>query len=214
MYIMYVIRDTVRVPPAEIGGDLDKTMLAQARKVYEGVLDEDIGVVVSVNSVGNVGDGRIVPGDGAAYYDADITMLAYKPKVQELVEGEISDVTEFGAFIKTGPLEGLIHVSQIMDDYINYDAKLPGFSGKDTAKRLTVKDVVLARIVTVSLKGTISSSKVGLTMRQPGLGKPDWARIDDKEKGTKRKGGPVRSGEKPAGGQRERKEDKRKSEQR
>ncbi len=186
MYIRYAIRDTVRVPPAEIGKGLEATLLAQARRVYEGVMDEDIGIVVSVTGVDNVGDGRIVPGDGAAYYDADISFLAYKPKVQELVEGEISDVTEFGAFIKTGPLEGLIHVSQIMDDYINYDAKLPGFSGKDTAKRLTVKDSVLARIVTVSLKGTISSSKVGLTMRQPGLGKGDWPKIEEKEKGKKK----------------------------
>ena len=188
MYIRYVIRDTLRVPPAEIGKELPVTLLAQARKVYEGVMDEDIGVVIAVTAIDNVGDGRIVPGDGAAYYDADISFLAYKPKIQELVEGEISDVTEFGAFIKTGPLEGLIHVSQIMDDYINYDAKLPGFSGKDTAKKLTVKDSVLARIVTVSLKGTISSSKVGLTMRQPGLGKPDWSKIDEKEKGRKKEG--------------------------
>ncbi|MBI4210731.1 MAG: DNA-directed RNA polymerase [Candidatus Diapherotrites archaeon] len=185
MYIGYTVRDTVRVPPADIGGELKGVLLAQARKAYEGALDEDTGVVIAVTGVGNVGDGRIVPGDGAAYYEADISFLAYKPKIGEIVEGEISDVTEFGAFIKTGPLEGLIHVSQIMDDYINYDAKLPGFSGKETAKKLIVKDTVLARIVTVSLKGTISSSKVGLTMRQPGLGKPEWPRIDDKEKARK-----------------------------
>ena len=185
MYVKYVVRDTVRVPPAEIGTELNGTLLKQARQAYEGVLDEDTGVVVCVTAVGNVGDGKIVPGDGAAYYESDIEMITYKPKIQELVEGEVSDVTEFGAFLKTGPLEGLIHVSQIMDDYINYDAKLPGFSGKETSKKLIVKDVVLARIVTVSLKGTISSSKVGLTMRQPGLGKPDWAKINEKEKEKK-----------------------------
>src|SRR3989344_544752 len=95
-----------------------------------------------------------------------------------------------------------------MDDYINYDAKLPGFSGKDTAKRLTVKDVVLARIVTASLRGTISSSKVGLTMRQPGLGKADWSKIDEKEKGTKKKGGPERRGEKAAPSAKDKKEAK------
>ncbi len=186
MYVKYTIRDTVRVPPADIGaGDLEQTLLKQARQVYEGVLDEDTGVVVCVTAVGELGEGRIIPGDGAAYYDADISLVVYKPKIQELVEGEVSDVTEFGAFLKTGPLEGLIHVSQIMDDYINYDAKLPGFIGKETNRRLVVKDVVLARIVTVSLKGTISSSKVGLTMRQPGLGKSDWPKVEEKEKEKK-----------------------------
>lgn len=182
MYMNYVIRDTVRVPPTELGNKMEEVLLKQARAAYEGVMDEDTGVVVAVMKVDNAGEGKIVPGDGAAYFEADISLLAYKPKIQELVEGEVSDVTEFGAFLKTGPLEGLIHVSQIMDDYINYDAKLPGFIGKESKKKLVSKDTVLARVVTVSLKGTISSSKVGLTMRQQGLGKSDWAKFDEKDK--------------------------------
>jgi len=155
-----------------------------------------------------------VPGDGSVYYNTNIKMLVYKPEMHEVVEGVVSEVTEFGAFVKTGPLEGLIHVSQIMDDYINYDAKLPGFSGKDTAKRLTVKDVVLARIVTVSLKGTISSSKVGLTMRQPGLGKADWSKIDEKEKGSKKKGMDRREKGPPTKESKEKKENRQKGENR
>ena len=182
MYMNYVITDTIRVPPTELGGNMKTVLLKQARQVYEGVMDEDTGVVIAVTGVENIGEGKIVPGDGAAYFDADISFLAYKPKIQELVEGEVTDVTEFGAFLRTGPLEGLIHVSQIMDDYINYDAKLPGFIGKESKRKLVSKDVVLARVVTVSLKGTISSSKVGLTMRQLGLGKAEWAKIDDKDK--------------------------------
>src|SRR3989344_4764823 len=186
MYQICTVNDTVRVPPGKFSEDTNKTILKIVQEQYEGLVDEDLGVLVAVINAHKSGEGKVVPGDGAAYYDADLDLLMYKPIVQEVVEGTISEITEFGAFIKTGPLEGLIHVSQIMDDYINYDAKLPGFSGKDTSKRLTVKDTVLARIVTVSLKGTISSSKVGLTMRQPGLGKPDWPKIEEKEKGKKK----------------------------
>ncbi|MCR4334919.1 MAG: DNA-directed RNA polymerase [archaeon] len=205
MYMNYTITDTIRVPPADIGGKLKEILLKQAKEVYEGVMDEDIGVIIAVTEIGNIGDGKIVPGDGAAYYETDVGMIAYKPQVHELVEGEISDVTEFGAFIKTGPLEGLIHVSQIMDDYINYDAKLPGFVGKETKRKLTVKDVVKARIVTVSLKGTISSSKIGLTMRQEGLGKDEWAKLAEKSKKTPPKGNPTHTHE----GAGPRKEDKK-----
>ena len=193
MYVSYTVSDTIRVPPTEIGAHLKEALFNQAKHVYEGVLDEDMGVVVVVTGIDNVGDGKIVPGDGAVYYDCDISFLAYKPKMHELVEVDISDVTEFGAFLKTGPLEGLIHVSQIMDDYINYDAKLPGFVGKESKKKLIVKDVVLARIVTISLKGTISSSKIGFTMRQMGLGKIDWAKIDDKIKERKKADKPAKA---------------------
>jgi DNA-directed RNA polymerase subunit E' len=186
MYMIYTIMDTIRVPPAELGGNINEVLLKQAKSVYEGVLDEDMGIIIAVTGIENVGDGRIVPGDGAAYYETNISMLTYKPKLQELIEGEVTDVTEFGAFVKTGPIEGLVHVSQIMDDYINYDAKLPGFIGKESKKRLVKKDVVLARVATVSLKGTIANSKVGLTMRQLGLGKPEWLKIDLKEKAKKK----------------------------
>jgi DNA-directed RNA polymerase subunit E' len=152
------------------------------RESYEGFLDEDLGVVISVTGVGDVREGKIIPGDGAAYYDADMQILTYKPLMQEIIEGNISEITEFGAFIKIGPIEGLIHVSQIMDDFINYDPKLPGFSAKDSAKKLVVGDTALARVVTVSLRGNISSSKIGLTMRQFGLGKDEWAVLDEKKK--------------------------------
>ena len=106
------------------------------------------------------------------------------------MRGTITEVTEFGAFVRIGPIEGLIHVSQLMDDYINYDSKLPGFVGKKTDKKIVVDDNILARIVTISLKGDVSSSKIGLTMRQPFLGKPEWERIDEKaaKKANKKEG--------------------------
>lgn len=176
MYSMYTIMDTVRVPPSEFGADLGKTVLKLAQKEYEGLLDEDLGLVVAVPEIESMGEGRVVPGDGAAYYGAAIKMLVYKPEVHEVVDGYVTEVTEFGAFVRIGPIEGLVHVSQIMDDYINYDAKLPGFAGKESGRKLLKGDNVTARIVTVSLKGSISASKIGLTMRQDGLGKEEWVK--------------------------------------
>ncbi|MBN2067671.1 MAG: DNA-directed RNA polymerase [Candidatus Diapherotrites archaeon] len=181
MYSLVKIKEKVRVPPKEFTAKLANSVLNIVQQEYEGIVDEDLGLVVAVTKVDNVGDGKVVPGDGAAYYDTEIEMLVYKPVMHELVEGNITEITEFGAFVRISPIEGLIHVSQVMDDYINYDAKLPGFIGKKTKKKLTVDDTVLARIVTISLKGNIQNSKIGLTMRQPFLGKGEWAKIDEKQ---------------------------------
>ena len=93
------------------------------------------------------------------------------------MEGIVSEATEFGAFVKTGPIEGLVHVSQIADDFITYDANVPGFTGRDSKRTLKIGDTVTAKVVSVSMKGTIPDSKIGLTMRQPGLGKKEWAKI-------------------------------------
>ncbi len=200
MYNVYTIRDVIRVPPKDFGMDLKEAVLKIAQQEYEGIVDEELGIVVAVKGVVSVGDGKVIPGDGAAYYLSELEMVGFKPELQEVVSGKVTEITEFGAFVKIGPIEGLVHVSQIMDDYINYDQKNGWFEGRDSQKKLIVDDSVLARIITSSLKNTVQNSKIGMTMRQIGLGKEDWVEIDEKMKDKKKKG------KAPAG---EAKEDKR-----
>ncbi|MDP2666868.1 MAG: DNA-directed RNA polymerase [Candidatus Diapherotrites archaeon] len=177
MYALITIRDTIRVPPTKFSGHLDHAVLEIVREDVEGLVDPDTGVVVAIVDAKRLGEGKIVPGDPAAYFDSQITFISYKPQVNEVVEGNISEATEFGAFLRTGPIEGLIHVSQIADDFVSFDAKLPGFIGRDSKRTLKVGDNVIARIVSVSMKNSVPDSKIGLTMRQPGLGKKEWAKI-------------------------------------
>lgn len=195
MYSVVKVREKVRVPPKLLGGKLEDSIIGIVQESYEGLVDDDIGLVIAVSNAENIGEGKVVLGDGAAYYEADIEMLVYKPLMHEVVEGNITEVTEFGAFVRISPIEGLIHVSQIMDDFINYDAKMPGFLGKKSGKKIIVDDDVMARIVTISLKGNIQNSKIGLTMRQPFLGKEGWDKKDEKavKKETKK---PAKEGKK------------------
>lgn len=71
----------------------------------------------------------------------------------------------------------MVHVSQICDDYISYEQVGNRFIGKETGKILEVNDQVRAKIIAVSL-GTGRSGKLGLTMRQRFLGKPEWIELD------------------------------------
>ena len=174
MYELVKIRDKVRVPPAQFGKNLTEALLTLTQQQYEGLLDEDLGVIVAVTQAVKNGEGKVILGDGAAYYDTELEMLVYKPRMQEVIEGVVSETTEFGAFVRIGPIDGLVHVSQIMDEFINYDSKNTCFIGKDSGRKLKKEDAVTARIVTISLKGAIADSKLGLTMRQPFLGKKEW----------------------------------------
>lgn len=183
MYSLLTVRDTVRLTPDKFSEDLEKGLLKIAQEEYEGIVDEDNGIVIAVTGIENASEGKLVPGDGSAYFEADIKMLIFKPDIGEIVEGNVSEITEFGAFVRIGPIEGLVHVSQIMDEYINYDKKTPAFIGKETKKKLQLEDLILAKIVTVSLKGSIPNSKIGMTMRQPGLGKSDWVKMGTKKEG-------------------------------
>lgn len=190
MYKICTVKDTIRVPPKALGGNLNEIIRDSAKDDFQGLIDDDLGLVVSVLDARKQSEGKVIPGDGMIYYDSEIDMLVYKPEIHEVVEGIVSEVTEFGVFIRTGPIEGLIHRSQIMDDYVNYDQKNQVFIGKETKKKIGVNDQVLARTVSVSLKGSITNSKIGYTMRQLGLGKKEWLKADEKRKKAKEKGKP------------------------
>ncbi|MFP4633508.1 MAG: DNA-directed RNA polymerase [Candidatus Aenigmatarchaeota archaeon] len=178
MYKRLEVKDTVRVDPEKFGMDLEDSVYDSLKETYEGILNPDIGLVLSVNEVSEIGEGNVLPEDGAVYYPAEFEMLVFEPQEHEVVIGEVVDVTEFGGFVRIGPIDALIHISQVMDDYVNYDEKNNALEGKESGKRLRNGDLVRARIISVSYS---EDNKVGLTMKQPRLGALKWLEEDEEE---------------------------------
>ncbi len=187
MYKLIKIRDKVRVPPAKFGLSLEDAIRSSLQDVMEGTIDKQLGVILAINDIGNIGEGRILPGDGALHYPAEFTVLTYYPEQHELVRGDIIEVTEFGVFVRIGPLDGMVHVSQLMDDFVSFDSKNTVFAGRDSKRIVKIGDTVSARLISVSMDQR--QYKIGLTMRQPGLGNPDWKpRERAEEKRPRREG--------------------------
>ncbi len=155
------------------------------RAKYEGMVDEELGYVIAVTNVKVSPVGKIIPGDGATYHKVSFSLLTFYPKIQEVVEGEVVEIADFGAFVRVGPIDALLHVSQLMDDFISYDEKQGVLMGKETKRKLTSGDRVRVRITAVSLGRAGSSGKIGVTARQPFLGKLEWIEQEVKKvKGT------------------------------
>ena len=189
------MQERVRVPPDRFGEDLKATILSLLREQYEGQLNRELGLVVSVNEVEQVGEGIILPGDGAAHYNTSFRALTFKPEINEVVQGKVIEIVEFGAFVSLGALDGLVHVSQVTDDFLSYDEKGRRLVGKESKKSLIEGDSLRAKIVALSLKKS-QNQKIGLTMRQSGLGKIQC--IEDtkkkaKENATEKKEKPEKS---------------------
>ena len=166
MFSIIEIQDYVRVEPKLFGLETKKAVEKQLEETYAEHIDKEIGSVIGVVEVKEVGEGIIIPGDGAAYYKSNFKLLTWKPELQELVYGVISEITNFGAFMNLGAMRGMIHISQTMEDYVSL-SKTGTLLGKSTKKSLHKNDACLARIVTVSYKA--GEPKLSLTMRQPGL---------------------------------------------
>ncbi|MGI0053313.1 MAG: hypothetical protein ACREC5_00730, partial [Thermoplasmata archaeon] len=87
-----------------------------------------------------------------------------------------------------GPLDGLLHVSQIMDDRVNIDEHNQRLVGVETKRDLKVGYKVRGRIVSLSLSEiSPRDSRIGLTMRQPGLGRFEWI-VETHKKGEEKVG--------------------------
>jgi DNA-directed RNA polymerase subunit E' len=185
MFYITEVEDYVRVEPKLFGLPTVDAVENQLLETYSDYYDKEIGKVIAVVSVLDVGEGVIIPGDGATYYNSRFKILTWKPELQELVYGTISEITNFGAFIDLGVMNGMIHVSQTMDDFVTI-SKAGSLSGKSSKRILKSGDLCLAKIVAISHKGR--EPKIGLTMRQPGLGKLEWIKEDKikKEKEAKK----------------------------
>ena len=185
MFYKALVSDHIRVPPELFGKDVTEAVIERIKSKYDGFISKELGIVIDVAGVKSVGEGVIIPGDGAGYYQAQFELLTYKPEVHETVLGKIRDIAEFGAFMNIGPVDGLIHISQTMDDFVSY-SKDKVLVGKESKKTLKVGDKCRSRIVAVSYKD-VSSPKLGLTMRQQGLGKLEWLEEEAKKQAEAQK---------------------------
>lgn len=179
MFYLIEVEDHIRVEPKLFGLPTIEAVRKQLEETYEDFYNKEFGKVVAVIDVLDVKEGVIIPGDGAAYYKSTFKLLVWKPEMQELVFGSISEITTFGAFINMGVMRGMIHISQTMDDYVSF-SKANSLLGKASKRSLKQGDLCLARVVALSHKG--EGPKIGLTMRQPGLGKLEWIKEDQIKK--------------------------------
>ena len=187
MFKLYTIEGKIEIPPFLFDQEKNVSARIILSEDYEGIITRNYGFIIAVVDVLDVGKGIIIPGNANTFHEVEFTILSFKPTVSEVVEGTVVEIVDFGSFIRLGPLDGLVHVSQICDDYISYEQVGNRFIGKETGKILEVNDQVRAKIIAVSM-GTGRSGKLGLTMRQKYLGKEEWIQADIEDEYAEKQG--------------------------
>jgi DNA-directed RNA polymerase subunit E' len=181
MYRIISVEERIRVPPEKLGLNVIESVKKAIEDKVEGLLDPKLGVVLSIVSIDKIGEGKIMPEDPGVYYHTMFNLLTYKPELHELVYGKVVDNTEFGSFVRIGAIDGLVHISQLMDDFVSFDAKNSQFLGRETKRVLKEGDEIRARIIAISWG---EQNKIGLTMRQQLLGSISW--IDEEKRKNKK----------------------------
>ena len=180
MFYELKVKGHIRVPPTSLDMNTRQAVMENLNDRYDGYISPEAGFIICVTDVLDIGEGLIIPGDGAVHYETEFKLLTFIPEMQEIVLGRITDITNFGAFISLGPTDGMIHVSQTMDDFISF-SKVKTLQGKESKRVLKINDKCRARIVAVSYKD-LTNPKIGLTMRQQELGALTWLEEPKKKK--------------------------------
>ncbi len=175
MFYIAEMSDIGYIRPLDLKGDVKEILRRQFSGKYVGKYIADIGLVLDVLEITEIGLGKSFIGSPHIYLKANFKVLTYMPVRDEIVEGEVENIVDYGMFISIGPINGFIHISQLGNDvFINKGGVIQGRKKK---VRFSIGDVVRARVTAVSkpnLAAAIRGEpivKVSLTMRQPGLGK-------------------------------------------
>jgi DNA-directed RNA polymerase subunit E' len=174
MFARVRMSDVVRIPPNRLTNSLRDTAIGILKEKYESMISPDLGYVIMIIDAEASSVGKLVAGDGATYHKVTFEALTFYPKLQEVVEGEVVEITEFGAFVRIGPTDALLHLSQIADDYLKSDVKQGVIIANQSARSLRIGSRIRARVTAVSLGKGAAMGKIGITCRQPFLGATEW----------------------------------------
>ncbi len=174
MFSISTLIDVVRIPPTLFGTALKKAAVNILKEKYESMINADLGYIIMILDAKVDEMGKMIPGNGGTFHKVEFDALTFYPKLQEIVQGEIVDITDFGAFVRIGPTDALLHLSQVMDEYLKSDVKSGMIIANQSGKTLRVGSTIRSRITAVSLGKAATMGKIGITCRQPYLGADEW----------------------------------------
>ena len=128
MFSISTLGDVIRIPPSLFGTQLKKAAISILKEKYESMINANLGYIIMIMDAKVESMGKMIPGDGGTFHKVEFQALTFYPKLQEILHGEIVDITDFGAFVRIGPTDALLHLSQVMDEMLTPEILLYGIS--------------------------------------------------------------------------------------
>ncbi|MDB9968485.1 ribonuclease R [Gammaproteobacteria bacterium] len=123
--------------------------------------------------------------DAASYSVIDALKCEYmQDRVGDEFTGTVTSVTSFGLFVELNEIyvEGLVHISELSNDYYHFDPVHHSLSGERTQKTYRLGDSVEVKVVRVDLdEKKIDLQMVGLKQSAKKFGKSKAKKPDSKK---------------------------------
>jgi len=92
--------DVVRIPPSLFGTTLKKAAVNILKEKYESMINAELGYIIMILDAKVDEMGKMIAGDGGTFHKVQFEALTFYPKLQEIVQGEIVDITDFGHLLE------------------------------------------------------------------------------------------------------------------
>jgi len=178
VFSLSTLEDIVRIPPNLFGTSLNNAAINILKSKYESSVKPEMGYIIMIHNADVEPMGKVIAGDGGTFHRVTFDALTFYPKMQEIIYGELVDITDFGAFVRIGPADALLHLSQVMDDYLKSNIASGVILANQSGRTLKIGSTIRTRITAVSLGKASTMGKIGITCRQPFLGTDEWIEED------------------------------------
>lgn len=166
MFYILDIKEKIGIEVQNLKKDVKKSIEEKLEDLH---VRENNGVFLGLVEINNIGEvGEILPERPYIYFDVEYKALFFQPIPGEVVESYITDVAEFGPFIRLGPIEALVHISQISKEKLSYNPEQDIIASKDS--KIVIKKGERVRAMVVNSSISEERIRVNLTMKQEGLG--------------------------------------------
>ncbi|KAL3794660.1 hypothetical protein HJC23_010088 [Cyclotella cryptica] len=103
MFVLALLADTVRIPPPLLSQPTLTSIQTEIEKRYPNKIIIDVGLVLCpYGPPVKVGDGVLVPGDGGAHHQVLFQCVVFRPFVEEVLVGTVTECNEEGVCVNVG----------------------------------------------------------------------------------------------------------------
>lgn len=89
MYYLTKLVNTVRVPPSRFEEPLEEVVMDILTQSLVGTFDKKLGFMIAIKNIEDIGVGKVIIGDGAAYYDVTFNALFLSLNYMKLLKGKL-----------------------------------------------------------------------------------------------------------------------------
>lgn len=175
MFYIIEVKEKVGIEAQNLKENINESIEEKLENLH---IKENNGVFLGIVEIKNIGEsGEILPEKPYIYFDVEYKALFFQPLEGEIIESYITDVAEFGPFVRFGPVEALIHISQISKEKLSYNPEQDVIASRDN--KIIIKKGEEVRAMVVNFSISEEKTRVNLTMKQDGLG---LIKVVDKKK--------------------------------